>query len=124
MPAKAEVEGSRDILRALREDSRRKLVSQLLEKLCLFLIVLGLLNFGSFLVGTIVFGGDALNGKVSGDKYYLWGYGYHMGAKGFHQVSRAVFNYSRWHTYSNMVTWPVMLVAGFIAERIRGHSDH
>jgi hypothetical protein len=64
-----------------------------------------------FVAGTFYFGGDAVNGKVEQGRYYLWGY-YH-GVKGYTEVSQTVFHYSKWHTYSMLITWSLMLVASF-----------
>jgi hypothetical protein len=50
-------------------------------------------------------------------RYFLWGY--HNGTKGYIEVTRAIFDYSRWHVYSVMVTWPLMLLAVFASSRIR-----
>ena len=58
-----------------------------------------------------------LSGEVEGQKYYVWGY--HHGHKGYTEVSRSVFDYSRCHVYSVMVTWPLAILAGFVAERAR-----
>jgi len=81
------------------------------------IVVVGLLNFVLFVAGSFYLGGDAWNGKVEGQKYYVWGY--HHGQKGYTEVSRSVFDYSRWHVYSVMVTWPLAILAGIVAERVR-----
>jgi hypothetical protein len=121
MPNEVKIEGSRDILQAVRKDSRRRMMSRFLRKACTIAVIVGFLNFVLFLVGTFYLGGDAVNGKTEGGKYYLWGY--HGGKKGYTQVSRAVFDYSRWHVYSVMVTWPLMILAGFASKRIRTRSE-
>ncbi len=77
----------------------------------------GLLNFVLFGAGTFYVGGDAWNGKIEGQKYYVWGY--HDGHNGYTEVRRSVFEYSRWHVYSVMVTWPLVILAGFVAQRAR-----
>jgi hypothetical protein len=94
---------------------------QLTLTFCSFLIIVGILNFILFLAGTSYFGGDAWNGKIEAGRYYLWGG--HNGAKGYIEVSKVIFDYSRWHVDTVMVTWPLMLVAGFAAARIRRRSD-
>ena len=38
--------------------------------------------------------------------------GYHHGMTGFAEVSHAAFNYSKWHVYSVIVSWPFMILAG------------
>ncbi len=89
--------------------------SGLLSKLAAVVAAIGLLDFISFLVGASYLGGDAVNGKIDGGRYYL--YGPYHGGKAFHEVSQAVFDYSRWHAYSLMITWPLMIVLCFAAER-------
>jgi hypothetical protein len=68
-----------------------------------------------FLAGTFYLGGDAWNGNVEDHKYYA--FGYHHGQKGYTEVSRAAFDYSRWHVYSVMITWPLAILAGTIGWR-------
>ncbi len=92
------------------------MIRLLLTKVCGFLIVLGFLDFFVFLVSTLLFGGDAVNGKAEAGRYFL--YGYHNGTKGYFEVSRRVFDCSRWLCYSVFVTWPLMLVANIVFGRI------
>ena len=86
------------------------------QKLCTVAMVVGILNFILFAAGTYYFGGDAVNGKAEGGKYYLWGS--HHGEKGYIEVSPSVFHYSRWHVYSLWITWPLMIFAAFVSQRI------
>jgi hypothetical protein len=37
--------------------------------------------------------------------------------KAYHEVSQAVFDYGRWHAYSLMIIWPMMIVLGIVAKR-------
>jgi|HubBroStandDraft_6_1064221.scaffolds.fasta_scaffold1124413_1 hypothetical protein len=124
MPNGVENKGSRDILQAVREDSRRKLmsrVSRVLRKLSLVTTTVGLLDFLLFLAGVFYFGGDAWNGKAEAGRYFLWGY--HNGTKGYIEVSQAVFDYSKWHVYSVVVIWTLMLLVGFASSRIGRSED-
>src|ERR1700745_2745283 len=98
MPEAAKAERSRDLATAMREDSRRRrfmIVTRLLSKLAAVATVVGLLDFVTFLIGASYLGGDAVNGKIDGGRYYL--YGPYHGMKAYHEVSQAVFEYSRWH---------------------------
>jgi hypothetical protein len=118
MPNGAKVEKSRDLAQAAREDSKRSMSTMangLLSKLAAVVTVVGLLDFISFLIGAFYLGGDAVNGKVDGGRYYL--YGPYHGMKAYHEVSQAVFDYSRWHAYSLMIIWPFMIVLGIAAKR-------
>ena len=86
-------------------------------------MIVGLLNFILFLAGTFYLGGDAVNGKAEHGKFYVWGYGIReRGAKGYREVSKTAFDYSRWNAYSVMVTWPVMILAGVLYKRIPSES--
>jgi hypothetical protein len=107
---------ARDILKAARQDRGRKLVRRFLPKVCTVLIAIAFLNLLLFLAGTLYLGGDAWNGKIEGRHHYLWGY--HNGTKGYKEVSRAAFEYSRWHVYSVMVTWPLAIVACVVSARV------
>jgi hypothetical protein len=118
MPNAAKAEKSRDLAKAIREDSRRRMftiATRLLSKLAAVVTVVGLLDFVSFLIGASYLGGDAVNGKIDGGRYYL--YGPYHGMKAYHEVSQAVFDYSRWHVYSLMIICPMMIVLSIAAKR-------
>lgn len=118
MPNAAKAGQSGDLAKAIREDSRRRMftkATRLLSKLVAVVTVVGLLDFVSFLIGAFYLGGDAVNGKIVGGRYYL--YGPYHGMKAYHEVSQAVFDYSRWHAYSLMIIWPLMIVFGIAAKR-------
>jgi hypothetical protein len=73
---------------------------------CLF--ALAGLVFLSFFVATLILGGDALNGKVEGDRYFLsWGGEYT-------EVSEGVYRYSRAHGISMLVIFPLGVIGAGI----------
>jgi len=74
-----------------------------------------MLNFIIFVAIALYLGGDAVNGKVEGGRYYLMG----LGSKGYTEVSEPVFNYSKWHVYSLLGTWPMVMAAAFALSRAR-----
>jgi hypothetical protein len=82
-------------------------------KICNLVIAVGLLNFMIFAAGAIYLGGDAVNGKAEGGRYYLFGVRAEAGRKVYTEVSEPVFAYSKWHVYSLFVTWPLVMAAGF-----------
>jgi hypothetical protein len=86
---------------------------------CNMVIAVGLLNFLIFVAGAIYLGGDAVNGKIEGGRYYLFGVRSESGRKVYTEVSKPVFTYSRWHVYSIFVTWPLVMVAGFASNRYK-----
>jgi hypothetical protein len=95
-------------------------MNRVLPKLCDIAMIVALLDFVLFLAGALYFGGDAVNGKIAPGRYYLWGY--HSGMKGYIEVSHTIFQYSKWHAYSVLVTWPLMLVA--VASRRIGRTSN
>lgn len=89
------------------------------QRFCKLLIILGLLNFGAFLAGTLYLGGDAVNGKVEAGRYYVFGLRVQSWQKVYTEVSEPVFTYSKWHAYSVMATWPVLMAAAFVSSQIK-----
>ena len=79
------------------------------------------LNFAMFLTGSFYLGGNAIKGKVQAGRYYVGGYRH--GIKTYAEVSPTAFNYSNWHATSVIVTWPFMILAYFIYERMRRRHD-
>lgn len=79
-----------------------------------FFCWLALVNFGSFIIVSLVLGGDALNGTARDGHYYL-------DQKGtYTEVSRGVFVYSVIHALSLFVTHPLAIVTMFKARsRVR-----
>jgi hypothetical protein len=65
------------------------------------------LNFLVFALMAAHLGGDALSGRVVAHQYFL---GYKGGYTG---VSKQVFEYSKVHEISVMVTLPLAIVTGF-----------
>jgi hypothetical protein len=118
MPNPAKTETVRDVAKANREDSGRRMFTtgtRLLSKLTAVVTVVGLVDFVSFLIGAAYLGGDALNGKIDGGRFYL--YGPYHGMKAYHEVSQAAFDYSRWHAYSLIIIWPLMIALGIAAKQ-------
>jgi hypothetical protein len=70
-----------------------------------------LLNFAAFLAISSGIGGDALNGKIVDGHFYLRDHGH------FTEVTKAVFDYSRWHAQSLFVTHPLGILLLFIGGR-------
>ena len=86
---------------------------------CRIVCVIGILNFVIFVAIAFYLEGDAVNGKVEGGRYYLFGVRTEAGRKVYTEVSEPVFNYSKWHAYSFLATWPLVMAAGFAANRKR-----
>ena len=89
-------------------------VRENLELAILIFGALTILNCLVFIGLTDHLGGDALSGKLDAGRYFLWGYNAHSGKKGYTEVSAAIFQYSRWHAYSVIVTWPLMLAGTYM----------
>ncbi len=99
----------------------RRVLHRFLRKLFFTVVIVGLLDFALFLAGAFYLGGDAVNGKIEAGRYYVWGY--HHGTKGYAEVSHVAFDYSKWHAYSVMVTWPLMILTSVMYERIRRRPE-
>jgi hypothetical protein len=115
----SEAEKSRDVAQAIREESTRRIsrgTSRLLSQLAAVVTAVALLDFVSYLIAASYLGGDAVNGKIECGRYYLWG-PYH-GTKTYHEVSQAVFTFSRLHTYSLFILWPLMFVLIVASKRV------
>ena len=78
------------------------------KMVCGIIGAIGLLNFLAFAIIAIWLGGDALNGKSVDGRYFLSNHGKTV------EVSAAVFNYSRIHASSIMITHPLAILCGFI----------
>jgi hypothetical protein len=75
--------------------------------------LVALTNFAAYVIVASILGGDAINGRVEGGRYYLAMQGHST------EVSRAVFEYSRWHTYALWLTFAVAIIIGFVDHRRR-----
>jgi hypothetical protein len=76
-----------------------------MKRLCHVLFTVAIVNFLIFFLMALSIGGDAVNGKVEGGKYYVANHGKYT------EVSKTVFTYSRFHCYSVWVTHPVGILA-------------
>jgi hypothetical protein len=72
---------------------------------------LAFLNFMAFVAGTLVLGGDALNGKVVNGHYFLNSHGRHT------EVTRATYSYSWWHGASLTASFVLFAVAAYYGRR-------
>jgi len=84
---------------------------------CITIILIGLLNMAVFVAIALRLGGDALNGKATSGHYYIYGYQPKTGHKGYMEVSESTFRYSKWHGYSALATWGLMMLAGMVLKR-------
>ncbi|MQA37780.1 hypothetical protein [Rugamonas aquatica] len=62
------------------------------------------INFFSFILGAMYFGGDALNGKEKDGHFFLASHGK------FTQVSESVFSYSKLHAMSVLVSIGLLVI--------------
>ena len=76
-----------------------------------WVVVLALANFLVFVLVSIHLGGDAVSGKVSDGHFFLGSHSHYT------EVSRGVFIYSKWHTYSVFVTFPMAFIAAYLSSR-------
>lgn len=104
------------IVEGILKFAKRDQLNRVLLACGVVLVVLGFLNLILFLAGTFYFGGDAINGRTEGGRYFLWGY--HNGTKDYIEVSRTVFEYSKWQAYSVVVSSTLMILAAMALSRI------
>lgn len=79
-------------------------------KLCIWLILVGLINFLSYTVAYAYIKGDAANGKIEAGRYYVGGHFLH-GEGRMQEVSRGVWIYSYAHSISIWPTIAMVLLA-------------
>ncbi len=90
----------------------------MLSRIYLVLVIVALLDFIFLFALSFYIGGDAVNGKIENGKYFVWGAGHQYPDKGFHEVSRAVFDFSRWQVYSVWASWSFMLLGTVLYKRL------
>lgn len=61
------------------------------------------LNFVAYVITACILGGDAWNGRIQQGHYYLSMHGH------LTEVSRAMFEYSLWHTYVLWINFAVII---------------
>lgn len=86
---------------------------------CAFVCAAVTLNFAVFVVFAVYFGGDAINGKSENGHYYVFGVASNSSGKTYTEVSKEVFNYSRLHALSVLLTWPAAMAVIFKANKIK-----
>ncbi|HKM68340.1 MAG TPA: hypothetical protein VJX70_14310 [Candidatus Acidoferrum sp.] len=91
----------------------RKVIRRILQ----FNVYLGSVNFAVFWVAAVYLGGDALSGHAFDGRYYLSSHGH------LTEVSRAVFTYSKWHTYSVFLTHPLAILSVILLSRQPQNPD-
>jgi hypothetical protein len=85
-------------------------------KVTRILFVVTVLNFGVWGVVTSLIQGDAINGKIEHDKYYV-------AMKGrYTEVSRGIYLYSYIHTCTNFVLFPATILSGILGMTINARK--
>ena len=69
-----------------------------MKKAGLILFIIGVLNIAAHVTISMLLGGDAVAGKVEDDKFFVGSHG------DYTEVSESIFTYSKFHTYSLIVT--------------------
>jgi hypothetical protein len=88
----------------------------MLSRIGFGLFLLAIINFAAFAIGSLVLGGDALNGKVENGTYYVAHRGTHA------EVSQVAWWYSYTHAISVFVTHPLGIIGGTTLTRW-GHPN-
>lgn len=87
------------------------------NRLCIWIIGLGLLNLLAYTVSYAYLQGDAANGEVRGDNYYVRGHFLHGPEGKLKSVGQATWIYSYIHSISVWPTEGMVLVALLILAR-------
>ncbi|MEI7901752.1 MAG: hypothetical protein WCK89_15980 [bacterium] len=69
--------------------------------------LVAIINFVACFVVAAKNGGDAVNGKEEGGRFFVASHGHYT------EVTRSFFEYSRIHTYSIWVTHPLAIIGAF-----------
>ena len=86
-------------------------------------VIFTILNAAAFVAAAVYIGGDAVNGKAEGGRYYVYGVRGQNGQKAYTQVSPAVFAYSKYHVYVTVTTWFLMFIVGVVKGRPQRPRD-
>jgi len=89
-------------------------VKRLLPILAVFAVLVGFANFAWFFIDSANLGGDALNGYVRDGHYFVVSHGDAT------EVSRATWEWSRFHATSVFVTHPLAILGGAYLAFTRG----
>jgi len=84
--------------------------------------LLTIVNFIAFLAVAVHLGGEAMGGKVEGDRYYLCRVRTRGTPMMYTEVTRAEFRYSQVHQASVLLTWPLMMAGALARSRLRRAS--
>jgi hypothetical protein len=71
------------------------------------------LNWVIWWAEAVAIGGTAVGGRISDGHYYVVSHG------AFTEVSRSMFAFSIWHTYSTWISFSLAIIAGIIWKRMR-----
>jgi len=86
--------------------------------LCKLGIAVGLANYVLYAAASFLAGGDALHGQIVSGHYLI------QAGRGFVEVSRTLFLFSRWEAYGLLTTFPLGLLCASLlsVSRQREHG--
>jgi hypothetical protein len=84
-----------------------------MKRFCSVVFIIAAINFVAFLIGAAALGGDAVNGKSEGGRYFVASHGK------LTEVSRAAFTYSRLHFYAVWITHSSAIICALLLYRSR-----
>jgi hypothetical protein len=76
-----------------------------------------MLNNVAALSVVLYLGGEATYGKIENERYFLCG-NYYLGQEHFTEVTKAVFNYSLWHSRLTITLVFFLFVLIFVRDKI------
>jgi hypothetical protein len=78
-----------------------------------------MINFIVFLAVAVHLGGEAMGGRVEGDRYFLCRVRSRGTPMSYTEVTRGVFTYSKVHQATVLLTWPLMMAGALVSARLR-----
>ncbi len=83
----------------------------------LLALILGIANFGAFLLISLWLGGDAVNGHSMNGHYFLNDHGQ------LTETTRGVFLYSKIHAYSLFISGPSTIIGMFVYQQWKKQNE-
>ncbi len=87
------------------------------NRLCIWIIALGIANFVAYTVAYAYIGGDAHNGEIRGNQYIVRGHFLHGASGAERSVSRELWIYSYVHSISIWPSIAAVLICNMVLAR-------
>lgn len=75
-----------------------------------------MVDFAVFVLVSLFIGGDAINGHILDDHYFVCMHGH------CHEVTKTLFEYSRWHAISLFISFPIAFLLSWLANQPKSQT--